>query len=93
MRKRTKRHRVDGDAVDVKFAYDERSAVWLGEYPYFEEEPRHTASGRPWRNVTYTGCSYASHPLKDCGTCPNLKRQRPTDLIGVCFHEEMRLRE
>ncbi len=82
---------VDGDSVNVKFVYDEKYGVWIGEYPYFEEEPRVTPSGRPWKNVTETDCPYSDPVFKDCGTCPYLTKQKKSDLIGVCFHEKMQI--
>ena len=39
---------LDGDVVEVKFRYDEKSNVWHGDYPDFIENPRYTPNGRPW---------------------------------------------
>ncbi len=82
---------VDGDSITVPFTLDSRSRVWIGEYPFFKEEPRFTPSGRPWRNASYTGCPHhESSDYNDCGTCHHLKKEEPTDLVGVCFHEKLR---
>ena len=85
-------YRIDGDTIEVSFTFHEQCGRWIGDYPFFEEEPRYTPSGRPWTNVT-NGCPHAAGTHGDCGTCPHLKREQDNDLIVVCFHEEMRLRE
>lgn len=87
VKKETRTFLIDGDALEVEFRYDEEWHVWLGNYPYFDAEPRYTPSGRPWRNVIHEGCPYAS----ECGVCTHLQRQSPSDMIGVCFHEEYKL--
>ncbi len=84
---------IDGDTLVIPFRYDPIWQMWLGDYPYFEEEPRCTPSGRPWRNVTSTHCPHAAGDEDDCGACPYLVKQADADLIGVCFHEGVRLRE
>ena len=86
-------YHIDGDTLEVLFEFQEPCGAWIGDYPYFEDEPRHTPAGRPWKNVTHDGCLHAQHRMRDCGTCPHLKREQQTDLIGVCYHEKMRLRE
>lgn len=81
---------VDGDAIEVQFRLEELWNVWLGDYPFFADEPRYTASGRPWRNVAHAECPYAAGESDDCGSCPHYKREHPMDMIGVCFHEALR---
>ncbi len=81
---------VDSDTVHVEFLYDEKFDVWIGDFPYFDEEPRLTPNGRRWKNVSSTDCPYADPQYRDCGTCPHLKKQNPTDLIGVCFNDKLR---
>ncbi len=85
--------RVDGDTLEIEFRYDEDWSVWLGEYPYFKEDPRFTPSGRPWRNVIHEGCPHAPNRGDTCGECSYLRRQSPGDMIGVCFHEAIRRRD
>lgn len=80
---------IDGDSLEIVFRYDEDWKVWLGEYPYFKEEPRFTPSGRPWRNAIHEGCPFVTGAGGVCGCCEHLKRQSPGDLIGVCFHHEL----
>ncbi len=80
---------IDDDTIYVEFSYDEEFSIWIGDYPYFDEEPRVTPNGRLWRNVTNTDCLYADPQFQDCGTCPYLKKQDPHDLIGVCFNDAL----
>lgn len=85
---------VDDDVIEIRFRYDELCGVWLGDYPYFAEEPRWTPNGRPWMNACYTECPYASpHPHDDCSSCPHFKRESPNDRVGVCFHDANRKQE
>lgn len=81
---------VDGDSIEIVFRYDEEWKIWLGDYPYFKEEPRRTSSGRLWQNAGNVECPYADPISTDCGSCCYFKRENPMDLIGVCFHEALR---
>lgn len=83
---------IDGDRLDVVFRYDDIWDVWLGDYPYFKSEPRLTPSGRPWRNAVCIECPYSTERDNECGSCPYFVRQKPGDLIGVCFNEQLRER-
>lgn len=69
---------------------EETTGLFLADYPDFEETPRYTPSGRPWRSVVSTGCPYAAGEYDDCGSCPHLMKQNRGDLIGVCCHLSMR---
>ncbi len=86
-------YRIDDDKLDVLFEFCEACGAWIGDYPYFDEEPRNTPNGHPWRNVYHDTCRHAESTHGDCGTCIHLRRQNPNDLIGVCFYEGLRLRE
>lgn len=81
---------IDGDFLEVLFYYDEGSGHYFGEYPDFEETPRYTPNGRKWVNVTIVGCPYAEEDFDDCGSCRYMKREHPTDLIGVCGNDCMK---
>ncbi len=85
--------RIDGDELAVRFRLHEKTGHYLGTYPDFLTEPRHTPAGRPWVNVTIDSCPYAPQPDGDCGGCMHLKKEDPGDLIGVCFHEANQLEE
>lgn len=90
MNRKRKTFMIDGDALEITYTYDEQCRVWIGDYPYFEEEIRITPGGRRWRNVAHDNCPYADGSHGDCGTCPHLRRQSRSDLIGVCFHDALR---
>jgi len=83
---------IDNDTVEIEFRFDELWNVWLGDWPFFAEEPRYTPNGRPWHNVTHEGCPYASCSQSgDCSGCPHFKRQNPKDMIGVCFNDALKI--
>ncbi len=79
-----RRFLLDGDAVEVRFLYDERSKRFLGEYPDFSEQPRRTPSGKKWTHVMTEGCPYADKEFGDCGSCIHFRCEQPGDLIGIC---------
>ena len=87
-----KTFRIDGDRFIVLYHYDEGAEIFIGQFPSFEEEPRYTPHGRPWKNAVSIGCPYATGEYDDCGSCPYLIKEDPQDIIGVCFHERMRNR-
>ena len=77
---------------EVRALYINSAAVRkIEEYIDFETVPRYTPNGRRWRSVTTTDCIYSDPHYGDCGTCPFLQKEKPTDLIGVCFNECLRL--
>lgn len=88
---KAKTYHIDGDILQSTLHYDPTYDLWFEDYIDFESTPRYTPNGRRWRSVTTVGCPYADPRYCDCGTCPLLKKQHPRDLIGVCFHEELRL--
>ena len=85
-----KEFRVDDDTLTVPYHYDRDSALLIGQFPEFEETPRYTSHGRPWKNAVTTGCPYAAGEYDDCGSCPFLVKADLRDIIGVCFHERLR---
>ncbi len=87
---KTRIYRIDGDELSVVSRYDEVSRLWIEDYVDLESIPRYTPKGRPWKSVTTMGCPYADPMYKDCGTCPWLVKERPSDLVGVCDHENFR---
>lgn len=81
---------IDGDSVTVKFKYDKKGNTWHGDYPDFEETPRHTKDDRPWVNVISDACIHMEGEYEDCGSCRFLKKERPSDLIGMCMNDNMK---
>ncbi len=85
-RAKSRIYRLDGDELETLFHFDNDSQLWIEDYVDFESTPRYTPGGRPWKSVTTTDCPYADPEYGDCGTCPWLIKETPTDLIGVCDH-------
>ncbi len=79
---------LDGDVLTLEFHYDWKYDVWHGDYPDFEEEPRFTPRGSPWVNVISDSCEYMKGECEDCGSCKYLKKEKPSDLIGICTNEK-----
>lgn len=77
---------VDGDMLKVQFRFDELWGIWLGDYPYFADEPRYTPSGKPWKGAADVGCTHYEGETADgcCGSCRYYIREKPADMIGVC---------
>lgn len=82
---------LDGDTVEVIYYYDESCGKYLGDYPDFESHPRYTPTGRPWVDVTMTGCEFSETEEQDCGSCRYLQKEKTNDIIGICVHERRRL--
>ena len=61
-----KTFQVDGDRFAVPYHFDERSDIFIGQFPSFEEEPRYTPNGRPWKNAVSIGCPYAAGDYDAC---------------------------
>ena len=87
---RIRTYHIDGDTLEASSHYDEGCSLWLEDYIDFDSAPRYTAQGRPWRSVTNTDCPYAPAEYHDCGTCRYLKKELPNDLIGVCYHPDLK---
>ena len=88
-REKQRTFQLDGDLFTVSYHYDEDADIYIGQFPSFEEDPRYTHNGRPWKNAVSIGCPYAAGDYDDCGSCPYLIKADPRDLIGVCFHERL----
>lgn len=85
-----RRFTIDGDILDIEYALDPETGRWVGNYPIFEETPRFTPEGRPWKNVFGSECRYSDSEFGDCGGCSHFRREDPLDVIAVCYHEELR---
>lgn len=89
---RLKTFHIDGDLLTVSYYYDEDAKIFIGQFPEFDDEPRYTPNGRPWKSAVSIGCPHAAGAYDDCGSCPYLIKAGPQDIIGVCFHERLRSR-
>lgn len=88
--KRIHKITIDNDTIEVEYVFDEETKRWNGNFPVFEDTPKYTPSGRPWKNVYYSGCQYSDSEFGDCGGCSFFYRQKPMDVIAVCFKEELK---
>ncbi len=85
---------TDGNSIDVPIRYDEQWGVRIGEQPFFKKEPKYPPGGRPWTNAVCNECPhYGGQKYNDCGTRPHFPKQNPVNLIGVCFHNELKQKE
>ena len=75
--------RIDDDMLTVPYHCDKDTGLLIGQFPEFEEEPRYTPNGIPWKNAVSTGCPYAAGGYDDCGSCPYRVKAEPRDIIGV----------
>lgn len=86
----------DGDICEVVFRYDHQSGKHFGDYPDFEETPRHTKNGWKWITATQEGCAlgvnkYAKDDrCMDCGSCEHFIQEKAGDLIGICGNAKNR---
>lgn len=87
---KVRRIAIDNDVFEVQYQYDAIAERWYGNYPVFSETPRYTPAGRPWKNVFDTGCAYSDSEFGDCGGCSFFHRERPKDVIAVCFRDELK---
>lgn len=72
--RKIRRFTMDGDTVEVEFVYDSQYDRCYGEYSVFEETPRYTPAGRPWKNVFETDCAHGDSEFGDCGGCSYFRR-------------------
>lgn len=82
---------LEEDTVEVLFCYDPSCGKYLGNYPDFEINPRHTNKGHPWVDVTMVGCPYSDSEGKDCGSCGYMIKVNQKDIIGICVYENKQL--
>ena len=80
---------LDGDSLEISFAYDKDLDKYFGNYPDFEETPRYTPNGKPWVNATFDGCIFADQRYGDCGSCEHYITETPGDLIGICANKKL----
>lgn len=88
---RIRTYHSDGDAIDIVETYHEKSGHWVGDYPCFELDKRYTPNGRPWVDVTCGDECPHCDAAGDGGACSYFRREKPRDIIGVCFCEALRV--
>lgn len=89
-RTRIRTYRIDGDAVEIVETYHEKYDKWLGDFTEFDMAQRYTPNGRPWVDVTCgEGCPYCDSKAGG-GACSFFRREKPKDVIAVCFCDSLR---
>ena len=84
---RIRTYRNDGDSIDILESFHEKSGNWVGDYPCFELDKRYTPNGRRWVDITCGDeCPHCTAG-NDGGRCDHFRREKPKDIIGVCFNE------
>ena len=90
--KRTRRYKIDGEAVDIPLRWDERTQAYVEDCNSVIECPIYTPSGYPILLTIEDACPHADlqpDGMEDCGSC-NYYRQTPGTLLGVCGHPALR---
>ena len=93
----TRRYEFEGVVLEIPLHYDERSRMYIEEYPDFVNHPVYTPAGCP---VFFSGedaCTLAQAEdggdCPDCGSCRFFRPAGPHTWFGVCGHQEKRRRE
>ena len=93
---RTRRYKIDGEAVDIPQRWDERTQASVEDCNSVIECPIYTPSGYPILLTIEDACPHSEmvddDPASiDCGSCRHY-HQFSGSLLGVCSHEAMRKR-
>ena len=87
-------YRFEGVSLEIPLHYDERSNMYIEEYPDFINNPVYTPEGCPILFVGEDACPYAEaadgEHCQDCGSCRFFRSAGPNTWIGVCGHEKKR---
>ena len=91
-----RRYEIEGLVLDIPLRYDERSHIYIEEYPDFEKEPVYTPEGCPILFIGEDACPYGEAGgegrCPDCGSCRFFRPAGAHTWIGVCGHEKKRRR-
>ena len=87
-----KKYNIEGATLTIPLRYDEKSGIYMEEYPDFVKDPVYTPEGNPIMLTLEDACAWgepkdAGEPLIDCGSC-RFYRQAANTLIGVCRCEK-----
>ncbi len=83
-----RRYEFDGIAIDIPIHFDERSKIYIEDYPDFIENPIWTGSGY---RVLFSGtdaCKYVEKHISDCGSCEYFERAAEHTWFGYCKNEK-----
>ncbi len=81
-------YEFEGVCLDIPLRYDERSGIYIEEYPDFTENPVWTQEGCPVMFAGEDACpdAVATSPegCPDCGSCKYYRSAGTHSWIGVC---------
>ena len=88
-----RRYEVEGAVLELTLRYDERTKMFLEEYPDLMEHPVYTPEGERVMLTIEDACAHGEAAdgtrCIDCGSCVHY-RQAPASLVGVCGHASHR---
>lgn len=91
---KSRHYEFEGVTLDIPLRYDERSHMYIEEYPDFVTHPVYTPQGCPVLFIGEDACSYRKpsegEDCPDCGSCRFFLPATPHTWIGVCGHEKKR---
>ena len=91
---KVRRYEFEGVTLEIPLRYDERSQIYIEEYPDFVSNPVYTPKGHPVMFVGEDACCYGEYSggegCPDCGSCRFFRPAAIHNWIGVCGHEKKR---
>ncbi len=85
---RYRHYDFEGVRLDIPLRYDDRSGIFIEEYPDFTEQPVWTRDGSPvmfsGEDACPDGQTAAEDRCIDCGACRHYHPAEPHSWIGVC---------
>ncbi len=89
-----RQYEFEGVNLRIPLRYDERSGIYIEDYPDFTENPIWTSAGNPVMFAGEDACSDALEAspggCPDCGSCVYYHSADKHSWIGVCTLEKKR---
>lgn len=93
----TRRYEFDGLTIDIPICFDERSKIYIEDYPDFVENPVWTGSGYRVLFCGMDACPVAEREsegiCRDCGTCKYFMRAAEHTWFGCCTNKNSPINE
>ena len=87
----TRQYEYDGLTIDIPIYFDERSKIYIEDYPDFVENPVWTGSGYRVLFCGMDSCPVAERVspgiCRDCGTCKYFMRAAERTWFGCCTNK------
>ncbi len=92
--KQTRRYEFEGLSIDIPFHFDEKTGIYIEDYPDFVESPIWTPEGYRVMFAGEDACDYAqeSSPggCPDCGSCKFYQSAAEHTWFGVCKNDSQK---